>query len=79
MIPIYFRPFSRSLRPAIPAALDRIVLRGLERDKDKRWRDLESLRQALERFLEVRRGFGGFVKRPSEGAIQPLRIPILGH
>lgn len=40
-------PSMRSLRPDVPAGLDRIVLRGLERDRSRRWADLESLRQAL--------------------------------
>ncbi|MCI0684706.1 MAG: protein kinase [Gemmataceae bacterium] len=40
-------PTVRSLRPDVPAALDRVVLRGLERDRARRWADLESMRQAL--------------------------------
>ncbi len=40
-------PSLRSLRPELPAALDRAVLRGLERDRERRYPDLESFRQAL--------------------------------
>ncbi len=40
-------PSLRSLRPDLPAALDRAVLRGLERDRDRRYPDLESFRLAL--------------------------------
>jgi hypothetical protein len=40
-------PTLRSVRPELPRALDRVVLRGLERDRTRRWADLEALRQAL--------------------------------
>ncbi|MFL5340187.1 MAG: protein kinase domain-containing protein [Gemmataceae bacterium] len=40
-------PLMRELRPELPEALDRVVLRGLERDKVKRWGDLDALRAAL--------------------------------
>src|SRR5262249_59453264 len=56
-------PTMRWVRPSIPAALDRIVLRGLDRDKGKRWQDLESLRQALKRFLPGQMSFGGLANR----------------
>lgn len=41
----------RSFRPKIPAELDRIVLRGLERDRDRRYQTLDDLREALETLL----------------------------
>ncbi len=37
----------RSVRPAIPRRLEKIVLRGMERDPEKRFRDLEAMRAAL--------------------------------
>jgi uncharacterized RDD family membrane protein YckC len=40
-------PSLRGLRPELPRALDEIVLRGLERDRERRWPDLESFRRAL--------------------------------
>jgi hypothetical protein len=40
-------PPMRSLRPDLSPALDRVVMRGLERDRGKRWSDLETFRQAL--------------------------------
>jgi eukaryotic-like serine/threonine-protein kinase len=40
-------PSMRRLRPELPAALDQVVLRGLERDPNNRWPDLESFREAL--------------------------------
>lgn len=40
-------PPVRGLRPEVPQALDRVILRGLERQRKQRWRDLEALRRAL--------------------------------
>src|SRR5262249_21943891 len=41
----------RRQRPELPAALDHVVLRGLERDRKRRWRDLAELRAALLPFV----------------------------
>jgi hypothetical protein len=51
-------PSMRTLRPEIPAALDRIVLRGLEKDRKRRWSDLEQLREALAIFLPQETSIG---------------------
>lgn len=51
-------PPLRTVRPEIPRALDRVVLRGLERDRKKRYRDLEEFRKALFRFLPARPSLG---------------------
>jgi hypothetical protein len=40
-------PSMRNVRPELSPALDRVVLRGLERDRNKRFADLEAFRQAL--------------------------------
>ncbi len=40
-------PPLRPARPDVPAALERVILRGLERDRARRWPDLEEFRQAL--------------------------------
>jgi hypothetical protein len=56
-------PSMRTLRPDLPAGLDRVVLKGLDRDKGKRWADLESLREALIRFLPGQHSFGGLGSR----------------
>jgi hypothetical protein len=52
-------PSVRSIRPELPAALDRVVLRGLERAREHRWHDLEAFRQALLPFLPRPRTLGG--------------------
>lgn len=41
----------RKFRPEIPLALERVILRGLERHRERRWRNLEELRQALLPFV----------------------------
>jgi hypothetical protein len=46
-------PSMRTLRSEVPAALDQVVLRGLERSRERRWRNLDELRRAL---LHVRPG-----------------------
>src|SRR5262249_30880958 len=52
-------PSMRMVRPELPAALDRVVLRGLERDRSSRWKNLDELRQALLAFLPGRLSIGG--------------------
>ncbi len=52
-------PPIRSLRPEIPAALDQVVLRGLERHRQRRWHDLEAFRAALEPFAPRQFSIGG--------------------
>jgi hypothetical protein len=44
-------PSMRSLRPELSAGLDKVVLRGLERDRKRRWRDLEAFQTALYAFV----------------------------
>lgn len=43
-------PLPRSIRPEIPRGLELVVLRAMERDPEKRWRDLNALREALAPF-----------------------------
>jgi uncharacterized RDD family membrane protein YckC len=52
-------PPLRSVRPEIPAALDRVVLRGLERQRERRWRSLAEFREALLPFLPGHLSIGG--------------------
>jgi hypothetical protein len=44
-------PSMRSLLPELPANLDEIVHRGLEKQPDDRWRSLADFRQALQPFV----------------------------
>jgi len=43
-------PPLRSLRPEVPTALEFAIARGMERDRDRRWRGLDELRGAIEPF-----------------------------
>jgi hypothetical protein len=51
-------PPLRGLRPDVPAGLERVVLRGLERDRDRRPQTLEELRAALLPFSPERASAG---------------------
>jgi len=41
-------------RPEVPRAVERLVMRGLERDVDRRWQSLDELREALVELLPER-------------------------
>jgi eukaryotic-like serine/threonine-protein kinase len=56
-------PPPRSVRPEIPAALERVVLKGLERNRDRRWHDLDALRDALQPFVPGRLTIAGIGRR----------------
>ena len=47
-------PPVRELRPEVPRELDAVVMRGLERDRDRRWQSLDDLRDALVALLPSR-------------------------
>src|SRR5438552_3503845 len=46
-------PSMRSLRPEIPASLDKIVRHGLERERKHRWHNLEDFQAALLPFVST--------------------------
>jgi hypothetical protein len=48
----------RTLNPKVSQALDQVVLRGLERDRKRRWRSLEEFAEALRPFLRSRFSLG---------------------
>ena len=41
----------RAVRPELPVALDRVVLKGLERDRQRRFHDLQEFRESLVALL----------------------------
>jgi hypothetical protein len=51
-------PSMRTLRPDLDPRLDQVVLRGLERDRGRRWRNLADFRAALQEFLPGRLSIG---------------------
>ncbi|MBI3408284.1 MAG: protein kinase [Planctomycetes bacterium] len=52
-------PSMRTLMPRLPKGLDKVVLRGLARDRKRRWRTLEDFRRALTPFLPAEPSVGG--------------------
>ncbi|MCS6977222.1 MAG: protein kinase [Gemmatales bacterium] len=67
----------RKLRPDIPAALDRIVLKGLQRDRRRRYQSLAEMRDDLVRLLaaEARLRTVGF--RFAAGVIDLLALQLV--
>jgi eukaryotic-like serine/threonine-protein kinase len=62
-------PPLRSLRPELSPALEAVVLRGLERDRERRYPDLDALRQALVRLTPERLTADGMLWRAGAGVI----------
>src|SRR5205823_1091769 len=52
-------PSLRHLRPEVPRKLERVVLRGLERSRERRWQTLGTLRDALLELVPSRMTRGG--------------------
>ena len=71
-------PPMRSLRRDLPAALDKAVLRGLERDPAKRWRDLDEFQAALSPFVPGRLSIGGLGIRFGAFVVDYVGLMLLG-
>src|SRR5262249_16918888 len=71
-------PAMRSLRPDLDPRLDEVVLRGLERDRARRWRDLEAFRAAPSEVLPGRLSIGGLGLRFGAYAIDWLLLFFVG-
>jgi uncharacterized RDD family membrane protein YckC len=56
-------PSMRRLRPELLPALDQVVLRGLERQRERRWPNLQEFRAALLPFLPGQLSIGGMGMR----------------
>jgi uncharacterized RDD family membrane protein YckC len=68
----------RAWRPELPEELEQVVLRGLERDRRRRWRDLESLEAALLPFAEREPVPGSLGLRFAAFPIDLLAIMVFG-
>jgi hypothetical protein len=71
-------PSMRTLRPEVPPALDRAVLKGLERDRRKRWRDLEEFKEALAPFMPGRQDAAGRGVRFAAFLVDVVLLKVLG-
>jgi uncharacterized RDD family membrane protein YckC len=56
-------PSVRALRPEVSPGLDQVLLRGLERDRRRRYRTLTELRNALQIFVPGKLSIGGLGTR----------------
>ena len=65
-------PSLRSIRPELSQALEQVVLHGLERDRDQRWPDLETFRQALLGLVPAPLSLGGMGRRLAAYALDLL-------
>ncbi len=76
-------PPLRGVRPDLPRALDRVVRRGLERDRRRRYKDLHELRAALLPFLPARPSVSGLSLRFAASLIDLLVLSAssfaMGH
>jgi uncharacterized RDD family membrane protein YckC len=70
-------PSMRRFRPELSPTLDKVVLRALERDRQRRYRDLEELKQALEPFLPSRLSIGGMGIRLGAYVIDYFLLTVL--
>src|SRR5262249_24242046 len=70
-------PSMHSVQPGIPEELDAVVLRGLERQREDRWRNLSELREALCTFLPGQLSMGGMGMRFGAYVIDMLGLEIV--
>jgi hypothetical protein len=71
-------PPLRSLRPDLPKALDKVVMRGLARDRRRRWKDLGEFRRALIPLLPARPSAVSLGMRVGAYLIDSVLLMILG-
>jgi hypothetical protein len=72
-------PPPRGLRPEVSPALEAVVLRGLERLRERRFQDLDELRAALLPFLPGRLSFAGVGLRLGAYLLDSLPFTLLGE
>jgi len=70
-------PALRSIRPEIPRALARVVEKGLERDRARRWQTLEELRAALVALVPAHLTYGGLTIRVGAYLLDELFVRLL--
>jgi hypothetical protein len=71
-------PSMRAVRPDLPAGLDEVVLRGLERQREDRWQNLSQFRKALAPFVNEELSFAGMGMRFGAYLIDASLLTVLG-
>jgi hypothetical protein len=69
----------RSLRPTIPPPLEAVVLRGLDRQRERRFQDVEELRAALLALLPNRLSAAGVGLRLGAHFLDTLPFAVVGE
>lgn len=71
-------PPPRQFREELPAELEEVIMRGLERDRKKRWATMAELRRALTPFLPRRRAYVGLGLRLVAYLIDMTLLIVVG-
>jgi hypothetical protein len=71
-------PPLRDIRPDLSPALERIVLRGLARDREDRWGDLDAFRQALLALVPEPLTLGGMCLRVAAYVVDAMLLGLIG-
>jgi uncharacterized RDD family membrane protein YckC len=70
-------PAVRSIKPDVPRALGRVVERGLERDRARRWQTLDELREALVALVPSHLSYGGLTVRVGAYLLDEIIVRLL--
>jgi uncharacterized RDD family membrane protein YckC len=67
----------RRQRPEVPAGLEKVIRRGLERSPERRWRNLDDFRTALLRFVPRQLSFGAMGLRTGAYVIDAMLFSLV--
>ncbi len=70
-------PPIRSIKPDVPRALAKVVERGLERDRSRRWQTLDELREALLALAPSHLSYGGLSIRVGAYLFDEIFVRLL--
>lgn len=68
----------RELNPQVPVLLERIVMRGLQRDRNARFQSISEMRDALEPFVSGRYAIAAWGRRFAATSLDSLITGLLG-
>ena len=70
-------PSIRSIKPTLPRSLDKVVARGLERDRSRRWQTLEELENALLALVPGHLTYGGLTVRVGAYLLDEIFVRLM--